>query len=457
MADKKYAFTKLFELSVVLAEISRPRFHDLIGHALSPGLMPTRSAELLVMAAHAITEEQNTIGCPSSIVAMQYLRTLSDRGKISFDDILKCDDFIELAEDLADIDDLDSVIKTLTPILIRTKQKDLVTSSIDDYGKGRDIRETAEEWSKVASLGKKRSSLGQGLLADVADVQNALKNKLENPLPTGIYELDMILGGGLEKQAIGMVCGPTGTGKSMFLCHVAVESLIIGYDVAYMTLELSEETIKKRIYSNLCEMTDLEMVDNSQLVVDRLQTWLEEGIGGFRVKYETGGATTPGHLDTWLRDLEREEKFKPRVIIVDMADHLIARLNAETYGDQKNVYQQFRNIVVERDGWGWTASHAKAAAETRSKIRTNMVADSMNKVRICDLQVGLARTTEDEENNMVRFNIGKRREGEDHSAIGPLARDMEHGRIVTVSDRINPWIPSRGKKFGNWAGDNGQA
>lgn len=436
----KYALTREFEASVVWAETCRPRFHDYIGHALNPEQMPTKEAKLLVMAAHAVAKNSGGVGCTDSMYAVQFLRSLCDKGKLTLDELTDCVDYLEFVDDATSAD-VEGIMPTLVQIIKRSKQKELVHQAIDDYGKGRELDKTADEFQRVVSLGKTRVSLGQENQAAEADVRATLQTKITNPLGTGIYDLDIMLRGGMDKHSLGVVVGPTGSGKSLFLTSLAVDALISGYDVAYMTLELSEEQVKRRLYCNLCDMSVDELKESPAMAAKRLRAWMDAGMGKFRVVYETGGATTPAHLRTWLRDLEREFDFRPRVVIVDMADHMVSKLatTKNGYEDAKLVYEQLRNIAVDHDGWTWTASHAKAHAEGKKKIRTNMAADSINKMRVCDLQIGLARTEQDEENDTVHFNVGKRREGDDRIELGPISRDAARGRIVMVHERTNPW------------------
>lgn len=442
-----YGFTKEFEGAVVLALLTRPRFYELAGHAIQAVAMPTAEAAKLVLSAHAVSEQNGNNGCASSLYAIQHLRRLHDDGKLTIEELEECSDYIDWCEELSTYGDVDDLVAAVAPILREVGYHDALQKAIDGYGKARDASEVAYEFEQVASVGRQRKNLGTSLLGTTDDILSTVRTFREGRLKLGIYELDNALRGGLERKALGMVVAPSGAGKSMFLCHITVEALLQGMNVAYVTLELSPEQIKQRMYCNLADMTKEEVSLDPEEVERRLRLWELEGLGYLRLCYQTPGATTPGHVRTWLRDLEREQGFETDVLVVDYADEMVSELGGEGKGDKnsaymdaKKVYRDLREIMVERNGRVWTASQANAQAIHRARVTQKHTADSQNKNRIVDIAIGQARTAEDEANGQVRWRVNKRRDDEAFQEIGPVDWDAAHGRISIVVGRDRPWV-----------------
>jgi hypothetical protein len=149
---------------------------------------------------------------------------------------------------------------------------------------------------------------------------------------------------------------------------------------------------------------------------------------------------TANDLRRWVQRELPQQGRRPRVLIVDYADLMVSKPGSEqrSYDEMRIVYASLRDIGVDLDGWTWTASQAKGGTAGKSRLTVDHAADSINKMRIADLVLAAARTSDDEENGMVRFSVPKRRIDEAHGSVGPLPMDAARGRIVSVA-RSYPW------------------
>jgi hypothetical protein len=440
MAPKgKYPLIRAVELQVALAMVSAPRFHDTIGFALEPDRMPSEDAKLAVDAAQAVARETHR-SCPSPTLALQQLRWRVNQGQLTMEEMAGVADLYDLAEDMGGVPDVDSLISAVAPLVKKAKHQAAVEQTISEYGHSADPAEAAERFAEIAALGTRRVAPGSELLLDQDSILRAATATVRDPLSTGIMELDAILGGGLERGALGLLLANTGDGKSLELAHIAAEAAFSGHDVAYVTLEISEELVQQRLYCNLTNLTTDEIAKNPQEAARRMGLLKAKGFGRVLVVYMTPGATTPAMIEAWLKEQERERAFKPELLIVDYQDKLVSSPNTQkhSYEDQKLVSEGLRNILVERDIWGWTASQAGGRQGRKKKLDLEDVADSMHKARIADLIIAILRTEEDCANGDVRFRVPKRRNGEAHGEVGPLPMDAAHGRMVAMS-RSEPW------------------
>lgn len=433
---EKYPFNKRFEAQIVLAEVSVPRFHDMVGHAVEPDRMPSIEAINLVRAGQAVARVTGA-GCPSATYALQHLRTMVHDGKLRNEDVLAAKSFVEYAEDVGGIDDVEVLVQSVVPLVQRFAQQDALQSAFDDFGKGNGITDSAERFEKVAALGKRKGGLGQTLKGSADDIRACAISIMRDPLPTGVPELDTFLKGGLERGSMGCAMGGEGAGKSMFLTHLTTEALLLGIDAAYMTLELGEANVKQRIYANLTNMTKEQLSHDPDEASRRLSSMK---LGNLIVSYQTPKATTTASVRRWLKDVENEHGFRPQLIVIDYADKLVSKVdsNKRSYEEMEFVYDALRDMNIERDGWIWTASQMVRGGARSKRPDLDDVSDSKHKVRTPDLIVVLVRTEDDKEEGVVRFRVPKRRNEQAYGEVGPLPLDEARGRIVATC-RSEPW------------------
>ena len=439
----RYGFTADFEGIVVLALLTMPRFYELAGYAIKPPAMNSGSAAKLVVAAQSVSERGGGSGCSSSIFAIQHLRGLHDDGQLTQEELDECADYLDWAEENVSIPDVESLVQEVTPYLKRVGYREALERAIDGFGKSANPGDAADAFSEVERIGSKGYGLGQRLMGTEEQIIASVRSFTEGRMPTGIYDLDQALRGGLEKKGMGMVVAPSGAGKSLFLCHVSVEALIRSQNVAYVTLELSEEQVCQRIFANLTDMTKEELSEDVPEGAHRMRQWQLDGLGDFRVIYQTPQSTTTAMIRAWLRALEKEGDFVPDLLVVDYADKLVSSMTGSdkknSYKEMELVYEDLRSMMVDRDGRVWTASQAKGDAEHKSRVTQKHTADSQMKNRVVDLNIGLARTVEDEANGQVRFRVNKRRDDEGFQEIGPIDWDAARGRIAMTIGREQPW------------------
>jgi RecA/RadA recombinase len=402
--------------------------------------MPSEDARLLVSAAQVVAKEAG--GCSSHVVAVQRLRLLCDQGKLTHAQVQSAADLVELAQDIG-LPDIDALVAQATPVVRRFEHRDALNAAIKDYGQGNGIDDALHRMERIAGLGRQRMSRGSSLKGTADDIASTVRARMREPLSTGVAELDLVIDGGLERPALGSIMGSTGSGKSLFLTHLSAASLLSSYNVAYLTLELSEAQVRCRVYQNLLDVTKETLLERPHMCAERFEMLRGEGLGELRVMYATPRASTPTTLRGWLRRLESEEGFRPELIVVDYADKMAHKAEQKgkeigPYKEMEYVYEALRDAAVEYDGWCWTASQTSRGGLHHKFVDLEHAADSMNKSRVVDLMLAIARTRDDEANGMIRFRVPKRREGVAHSDVGPLPMDAAHGRI-TVITRDVPW------------------
>ncbi len=111
---------------------------------------------------------------------------------------------------------------------------------------------------------------------------NPKQTKIRERVPSGIPDLDPLIGGGFEKNSTNLLVGGSGCGKTIFSIEFLVEGTKRGEKCLYITFEEKKE----EVYANMLELgIDLEELENKGLFYfleytpEKVNTMLEEGGG----------------------------------------------------------------------------------------------------------------------------------------------------------------------------------
>src|SRR5210317_281737 len=107
----------------------------------------------------------------------------------------------------------------------------------------------------------------------------------EEKLPFDLDYFNRITKGGLPNKTLNIALAGTGVGKSLFMCHCAASALSQGYNVLYITMEMSEERIAERIDANLMGVA-IDQLENmsKSMFTDRVQKIADKTKGKLIIK-----------------------------------------------------------------------------------------------------------------------------------------------------------------------------
>jgi len=116
------------------------------------------------------------------------------------------------------------------------------------------IQHVQLQLAKIQSTGT-RDDLEGDYLDDYKARRNLIEDKIKNPekyrgMPTGIKVFDEYYGGVLSSE-LAIVTAGTGKGKSIMLMNIAVAAWLKGFDIVYVTIEMSKLECQFRVDSRL--------------------------------------------------------------------------------------------------------------------------------------------------------------------------------------------------------------
>jgi archaellum biogenesis ATPase FlaH len=180
-------------------------------------------------------------------------------------------------------------------------------------------------------------------------------HRVEERLPFDLEFFNKITKGGLPKKTLNVALAGTGVGKSLFMCHYAASLINQGKNVLYITLELAEEEVAKRIDANLMNVTFDDLMNMPKdMYKTKAEKLKSKSNGKLIVKeYPTASAGSI-HFKALLNELHLKKKFKPDVMIIDYlniccSSRIRAGEGGNSYTYVKAIAEELRGLAVEAE------------------------------------------------------------------------------------------------------------
>ena len=159
--------------------------------------------------------------------------------------------------------------------------------------------------------------IGHDVLED-SDERFEFYHTEEEKIPFDLEYFNKITKGGLPNKTLNICLAGTGVGKSLFMCHQAASCLMMGKNVLYITLEMSEERIAERIDANTMNVPMKEIPDLNKKMFDKKIDKLKNKTQGKLIikEYPTAQAHV-GHFRHLLQELDIKKDFQPDIIFID--------------------------------------------------------------------------------------------------------------------------------------------
>ena len=192
----------------------------------------------------------------------------------------------------------------------------------------------------------------------------------------------------------------TGVGKSLFMCHVAASCLNQGRNVLYITLELAEEEVAKRIDANLMNVTFEDLMRLSKDMYEKKAENLKSKTAGKLIikEYPTAGASTI-HFKALLNELSLKKSFKPDIIFIDylnicMSARVKPGSNINSYTYIKSIAEELRGLAVEYSVPVVSATQTTRSGFSNSDVELTDTSESFGLPATADFMFALIATEE---------------------------------------------------------------
>ena len=256
--------------------------------------------------------------------------------------------------------------------------------------------------------------IGHDFIED-ADDRFLSYNTVEDKLPFDLEMMNKITKGGLPNKTLNVVMAGTGVGKSLFMCHCASNNLMMGKNVLYISMEMSEEKIAERIDANLMNLPIQELSNLPKDMYDKkVKSIRDKTTGKLIVKeYPTASAHT-GHFRHLLQELNLKKDFIPDENYIDYLKICAsARMrmggSVNSYTLVKSIAEEMRGLAVEFKLPIITATQTNRTGFTSTDVGLEDTSESFGLPATADLMVALISTEELEELDQIMVKQLKNR------------------------------------------------
>lgn len=180
-------------------------------------------------------------------------------------------------------------------------------------------------------------------------------HRIEEKVPFDIDFLNKITKGGFSKKTINIFLGGPHVGKSLILCHVTSGYLMQGKNVLFISLEMSEEEVSKRVDANITNtnIIDIENMSYDQYM-QRMKKAREKTVGKLIVKQFATGVGNVFHFEHLINELNLKKNFVPDVIVVDYLGicgsvRYKGNANIGSYLYVKAISEELRGLAIKYD------------------------------------------------------------------------------------------------------------
>ena len=244
-------------------------------------------------------------------------------------------------------------------------------------------------------------------------------HRVENKIPFDLDIFNKITNGGVEPKTLTMFLAGPHVGKTLMKCHLAGNNLYMGKNVLYITNEMEEEKLAKRID---CNLLDIPIDDMDTYSLETYRKRIE------RVKGQTRGKlifkeypTTVGNVNNFralLNELRLKRNFRPDIIYVDylnnMASSRIKRGATNMYEYIKAVGEELRGLAGEFKVPIITSTQVNRSGFKSSNLDMDDVAESFGSAFTADAIFALSAPEEMIDAGQILVKQLKNRFGDVH-------------------------------------------
>ena len=264
------------------------------------------------------------------------------------------------------------------------------------------------------------ANIGHDYFKD-ADARFEFYHKKEAKIPFGLDYFDKTTHGGISTKTLNIILAGTNVGKTLIMCHLAAHYLQMGKNVLYITMEMAQELITKRIDANLLSipLDDMDKLDKMPKLFfrQRIDALRKQTSGELVVReYPTGSAST-AHFRHLVDELRMKKNFKPDIIFIDYINLCASSRvkhgpNVNSYTLIKAVAEELRGIGVEYDAAIWSATQTTRGGYNNSDVGLEDTSESFGLPATADFMFAAINSEELIALNQYMIKVLKNRHGD---------------------------------------------
>jgi replicative DNA helicase len=314
---------------------------------------------------------------------------------------------------------------------LKTGTVDIIeeTRNLDNHS---DFEKATESAARIKSIVDEMSSINfiqdDDMGSDFDDAESHVQDSSKYKIKSGFETLDHMLGGGWDIQTLNVIMAETNNGKSLWMQNFSVKSADLGYNVLYITLEMSERKVMKRMGSMRLKIpindydkiskdisiikTKIDNLSNSPTVGGDL---FSKKVGKIFTKFWAAGTATVDDFDRYIQKLSEKKGIKIDLVIVDyitLVASVKGGISDNLYSKGKGLAEGLRAIGAKYKCPVITGVQVAKDAWNSSDITLESVPESKAIAETADTFFVIIRTGEMKRQNLFRFKLLKQRDGD---------------------------------------------
>jgi replicative DNA helicase len=223
--------------------------------------------------------------------------------------------------------------------------------------------------------------------------------------------MDRKLFGGMNRGELNIFAGGSGAGKSLFLANLGVNWALMGLNVVYLTLELSEALVSMRIDSMVTGVGTKEIFKDIDSVEMKVKM-IGKKAGMLQIKYMPSGKTV-NDIRAYIKEYEIRVGKKVDVLLVDYLDLLMPigkKISAENlFVKDKYVSEELRNLAMEKKILLVTAAQLNRGAVEEVEFDHSHISGGLSKIQTADNVFGIFTSRAMRERGRYQIQLMKTR------------------------------------------------
>ena len=289
--------------------------------------------------------------------------------------------------------------------------------------------------------------MGTDYFADPRGRLMGIKDK-NGQVSTGWPCMDRKLFGGFNRGELNIFAGGSGAGKSLFLANLGVNWALMGMNVVYLTLELSEALVSMRIDAMLTGTSTKDIFKDLDDVEMKVKM-IGKKSGLLQIKYMPSGKTA-NDIRAYLKEYEIKVGKKVDVLLVDYLDLLMPLSKkispADLFIKDKYVSEELRNLAVEKNCVFVTAAQLNRGAVEEVEFDHSHISGGLSKIQTADNVFGIFTSRAMRERGRYQLQLMKTRSSSGVGMKIDLEFNLESLRISDLpeEEQENNGATSRG-------------
>lgn len=256
--------------------------------------------------------------------------------------------------------------------------------------------------------------------------------------PTKWTAFDELLNGGLARKEILLFSANSGGGKSITLANLAVNMLEQGFNVLYLSLELSEELIAQRFDTMFTGIPSVLAQQKYRDIASSL-VQIAPNMGKMQIKHMPSG-TTANQIRAYLKEFELKNGIVPDLLIVDYLDIMGSneKVSADNVWEKdKRATEQLRDIAFDYNLYIATASQQNRSAIDAQELNQSHIAGGLSKVNTVDVYASVILTPTMKAAGEIGFSFLKTRNSDGVGKTIYLKWDNRCLRILNKTENVD--------------------